>query len=116
MDETNINATSKQIAALMFTDIVGSVALQQKLGTNSYTRYVARHDEIIKDCLSNVPDSKICRIIGTTKKTIQSIKDRSYWNIQNLRAQNPAELGLCSRQDLEKLVIKYKDVSLKETN
>ena len=64
----------------------------------------------------NVPDSKICRIIGTTKKTIQSIKDRSYWNIQNLRAQNPAELGLCSRQDLEKLVIKYKDVSPKETN
>jgi len=65
----------------------------------------------------NIPDSKICRIIGTTKKTVQSIKDRSYWNIQSLRAQNPAELGLCSRQDLEKLVIKYKDViSPKETN
>ena len=64
MDETNINTTSKQIAALMFTDIVGSVALQQKLGTNSYTRYVARHDEIIKDCLSNIPDSKILNETG----------------------------------------------------
>jgi len=64
MDETNINATSKQIAALMFTDIVGSVALQQKLGTNSYTRYVARHDEIIKDCLSSIPDSKILNETG----------------------------------------------------
>ncbi|MFL2450535.1 MAG: hypothetical protein ACJ0IB_00525 [Verrucomicrobiales bacterium] len=64
MDETNINATTKQIAALMFTDIVGSVALQQKLGTNSYTRYVARHDEIIKDCLSSVTDSKILNETG----------------------------------------------------
>ena len=64
MDEKDINVTSKQIAALMFTDIVGSVALQQKLGTNSYTRYVARHDEIIKDCLSNVPDSKILNETG----------------------------------------------------
>ena len=40
-----------------------------------------------------IPDSKICKIIGTTKKTVQSIKDKSYWNIQNLRAVNPNELG-----------------------
>ena len=59
MEEENNSVPSKQIAALLFTDIVGSVALQQKLGTNSYTNYVHRHDEIIKDCLSNVQGSKI---------------------------------------------------------
>ena len=55
-----------------------------------------------------IPDSKICKIIGTTKKTVQSIKDKSYWNIQNLRAINPNELGLCSREELEKVIEKYK--------
>ncbi|MCH1499081.1 MAG: hypothetical protein L7U83_08430 [Akkermansiaceae bacterium] len=55
---------SKQISALIFTDIVGSVALQQKLGTNAYTRYVGRHDEIIKECLSTVPDAKVLNETG----------------------------------------------------
>ena len=57
----------------------------------------------------DLPDSKICRIIGTTKKTVQSIKERTYWNIQNLRAQNPSELGLCSRQELEMIITKHRE-------
>ncbi len=63
-DEKPIKGNSKQIAALMFTDIVGSVALQQKLGTNDYTRFVSRHDEIIKDCLSTTPNAKILNETG----------------------------------------------------
>ena len=55
----------------------------------------------------NLPDSKICKIIGTTKKTVQSIRDRTYWNIQGIRAQNPQELGLCSREELQKIIDKY---------
>ena len=55
-----------------------------------------------------IPDSKICKIIGTTKKTVQSIKDKSYWNIQSLRAVNPHELGLCSREELQKVIEKYR--------
>ena len=55
----------------------------------------------------SLPDSKICKIIGTTKKTVQSIRDRTYWNIQGLRAQNPQELGLCSREELQKMIEKF---------
>ena len=63
----------------------------------------------------NLPDSKICKIIGTTKKTVQSIRDRSYWNIQGIRAQNPQELGLCSREELQKIIDKYnKDEMIKQ--
>jgi hypothetical protein len=57
----------------------------------------------------DLPDAKMCKIIGTTKKTVQSIKDRSYWNIQNLRAQNPSELGLCSREELETIITKHQE-------
>ena len=59
--------------------------------------------------LPEMPDSKICKIIGTTKKTVQSIRDRSYWNIQNVRAQNPFELGLCNKEDIEAIIDKYRN-------
>ena len=59
--------------------------------------------------IPNIPDSKICKLIGTTKKTIQSIRDRTYWNIQNVRAQNPFELGLCNKEDIEAIIDKYRD-------
>ena len=60
--------------------------------------------------LPEIPDSKICKIIGTTKNTIKSIKERTFWNMQNIRAQNPFELGLCSKEDLDKIIEKYKDL------
>ena len=58
--------------------------------------------------LPSIPDSKVCKLIGTTKKTVQSIRDRSYWNMQNLRAQSPYELGLCSKTEIETAIDKYK--------
>ena len=58
--------------------------------------------------IPEIPDSKICKLIGTTKKTVQSLRDRSYWNMQNVRAQNPFELGLCNKEDIEKIIDKYK--------
>ena len=39
-------------------------------------------------------DSQISRLLGTTKTTIVSVRTRTHWNIQNIRAQNPFELGL----------------------
>ena len=48
----------------MFTDLVGSVALQQRLGTAAYVRYVARHDEIFKECLGEVADARVLNESG----------------------------------------------------
>jgi class 3 adenylate cyclase len=48
----------------MFTDIVGSVELQQKLGTEAYTRFVRRHDSIIKECLAHVENASILNETG----------------------------------------------------
>ncbi len=41
----------EQLSALMFTDIVGSVAMQERLGTLSYTRAVDLHDQAFRQCL-----------------------------------------------------------------
>ena len=55
----------------------------------------------------DLTDAQIIKLIGTTKNTIKSIRDRSHWNSQNIRAQNPFELGFCSKEELEELFKKY---------
>ncbi len=46
-------------------------------------------------------DSQIMRLVGTTKPTIQSIRERTHWNSANLTPQDPVTLGLCSQTDLD---------------
>jgi hypothetical protein len=46
-------------------------------------------------------DAQIMRLVGTTKSTIQSVRDRSHWNSQNLAPMDPVTLGLCSQIDLD---------------
>ncbi len=46
-------------------------------------------------------DSQIMRLVGTTKSTIESIRERTHWNSANLQPQDPVALGLCSQIDLD---------------
>lgn len=45
-------------------------------------------------------DAQIGRLIGTTKPTINAVRDRTHWNSPNLRPRSPVELGLCKQEDL----------------
>ncbi len=51
-------------------------------------------------------DSQIMRLAGTTKSTIQSIRERSHWNAPNLSPLDPVTLGLCTQIDLDMQVAK----------
>ena len=53
-----------------------------------------------------VTDAQIAKLLGTTKTTIQSIRDRSHWNSANLEPQDPVSLGLCTQVDLDAVVSK----------
>ena len=46
-------------------------------------------------------DSAIMRLVGTTKSTIASIRDRTHWNSANLAPMDPVTLGLASQIDLD---------------
>ena len=46
-------------------------------------------------------DSQIMRLVGTTKSTIQGIRDRTHWNAASLQPLDPVTLGLCSQIDLD---------------
>jgi hypothetical protein len=46
-------------------------------------------------------DAQIARLVGTTKPTIASIRDRSHWNIANITPIDPVALGLCRQTELD---------------
>ncbi|MBS7696611.1 MULTISPECIES: cell cycle transcriptional regulator TrcR [unclassified Chelatococcus] len=46
-------------------------------------------------------DAQIMRLIGTTKTTIQQIRERTHWNAASLAPMDPVTLGLCSQIDLD---------------
>ena len=47
-------------------------------------------------------DAQICKLVGTTKPTINSIRSGSYKDMSNLKPKNPVTIGLCAEKDIEK--------------
>lgn len=46
-------------------------------------------------------DAQLMRLVGTTKTTLDSVRERSHWNSANLAPLDPVTLGLCSQIDLD---------------
>jgi hypothetical protein len=46
-------------------------------------------------------DAQIMRLVGTTKSTIESVRENTHWNAANLTAMDPVTLGLCSQIELD---------------
>lgn len=61
-----------------------------------------------------VSDAQISKLIGTTKPTIKSIRDRSHWKINTINPTDPVSLGLCSQIDLDAIVKKAAEKKAKE--
>ncbi|MDF1855159.1 DUF1013 domain-containing protein [Pseudooceanicola sp.] len=51
-------------------------------------------------------DGQISKLVGTTKPTIQSIRERTHWNISNMQPIDPVALGLCKQTELDSSVQK----------
>ena len=63
-------------------------------------------------------DGQISKLVGTTKNTIQSIRQRSHWNINNIQPLDPVALGLCKQVELDFQVERSskKNVAVKENS
>jgi hypothetical protein len=49
-------------------------------------------------------DAQIAKLVGTTKPTIASIRERTHWNISNIDPIDPVALGLCRQSELDAAV------------
>lgn len=86
-------------------------ALKVRAKGPRYTPVARRNDkpDAIAFLVKNHPevsDAQICKLVGTTKPTIQAIRDRTHPNSSTLNPRNPAEIGLCSYQELDKSISK----------
>jgi len=61
--------------------------------------WLIKHHSLLKD-------SQIAKLVGVTKGSVTSIKNKSYWNYNNLNPKDPVALGLFSQKDLVEAIEK----------
>jgi hypothetical protein len=59
-------------------------------------------------------DSQIAKLVGITKNSVTSIRNKSYWNYNNLNPKDPVALNLFSQKDLIEAIEKAERRILKE--
>lgn len=87
--------------------------VSKKVKGARYTPVARRQDkpDAVAWLIKNYPqlsDSKIVKLIGTTKSTIASVKNKSHWNSANIKPRDPVLLGLCTQTHLDAAVANLK--------
>ncbi len=96
----------------LLADAKTTITTKTKSG-KKYTPLARRSDrpDAIAWLIKNYPtinDMQICMLIGTTRGTIATIRDRTHWNIQNIKPHDPVILGICTQKDLDAIVSQLK--------
>ncbi len=55
---------------------------------------------------SQLKDSQIAKLVGITKNSVTSIRNKSYWNYNSLNAKDPVAMSLFSQRDLVEAIEK----------
>ena len=61
-----------------------------------------------------VTDAQISRLLGTTKATIDQVRNRAHWNSANIKPVDPVTLGLATQMELDSVVRKAADKRTKD--
>lgn len=85
--------------------LASTMPAPKRLRGARYTPVAKRNDrpDAIAFLLRNYPqltEPQVSKLLGTTKETIQKVRDRSHWNSANIKPRDPVILGLCSQADL----------------
>ena len=83
--DVEINVSEKKIKRY--------VPLSKKQDKPDSALWLIRHHTILKD-------SQIAKLVGITKNSVVAIRNKSYWNYNNLNAKDPVAMGLFSQKDL----------------
>ncbi len=89
---------------------VNSMPLPKRSKGARYTPVAKRNDrpDAIAFVLRTFPqlsEAQVVKLLGTTKETIQKVRDRAHWNSANIKPRDPVILGLCSQTDLNAAVL-----------
>ncbi len=102
-EEINLSSKDPKRSLSLNLNVIEIVGEEKK--TKKYIPLSKRQDKpdsalwLIKQH-SNLKDSQIAKLVGITKSSATSIRNKSYWNYNNLNAKDPVAMGLFSQKDL----------------
>ena len=79
--------------------------------TNKYVPLSKRHDRpeavlwLTKNC-PQLSDGQIVKLVGSTKKTVDLIRNKRYWNSSSLSPKDPVVCNFCSQADIKRAIDK----------
>ena len=90
--------------------IITTLPAPKRLRGARYTPVAKRNDrpDGIAFLLRNYPqlsELQVGKLLGTTKETIQKVRERSHWNSANIKPRDPVILGLCTQTDLNAAIL-----------
>ena len=105
-----IEASSKDInKPLLLNKKILDIKLEKK--SNKYIPLSKREErpQAVSWLTKNYPqlsDSQIVKLVGSTKKTVDLIRNKRYWNSSNLSPKDPVVSNLCTQADIKNAVDK----------
>lgn len=111
ISQDNLDAAQKDSKVELIMLGSDMPAVQRRAKGPKYTPVAKRADKPngIAYLLKNYPDmsdGQIVRLIGTTKNTIEKIRNRTHANSSTITPQDPIQLGLCKREELQAVIEK----------
>jgi len=105
--------SAKLVLSYIQADLIAKLGNAKKSKRAKYTPIARRKDkyDAIFWLLKNYPDisdAQAAKLIGATKNTVESIRMRTHWNINELRPKDPVLLGLCKQQEIDSIKITSK--------
>ncbi len=103
-----------QNAELVLNKTVASTTKSTAKKVGKYTPIARRQDKpdgivYLLKYYPEITNNQIKKLIGTTNKMIDSIRNRSNWNIKNIKPRDVVLLGLCSQSQFNEIVLSKQD-------
>ncbi len=105
VNETNLNECMKDPAAKLIL-LAPSTEGKKKASNRKYMPLSKRKERpdaiawLLKNYTS-MSDQQIITLLSTTKATIDSIRNKTHWNSQNIKPRSPVAMELCTQSDLD---------------
>jgi hypothetical protein len=102
----------KSDASLILSKSAGSdIKAAEK--TSKYTPIARRQDKpdgifYLLKYYPEISNSQVKKLVGTTDKMIDSIRNRTHWNMKNIKPRDVVLLGLCSQSQFNDVIIQVK--------
>jgi len=102
-DEIELSSKDENRPLNLKTDVIDFEVEEKKI--KKYVPLSKRQDKpdaalwLIKQH-TTLKDSQISKLVGITKNSVSSIRNKNYWNYNNLNPKDPVAMGLFNQKDL----------------